>query len=464
VFNYRFHLPIALTSLWCLSACQSGSPQAGGSSAVAAPAGWTAPAVASDKAVSGWVAKFGSAELSALVREAMAANPTLQEAAARLRSARWRAIQQGAERFPDLAARLGAGEDFSKAPPDLRSWQSESRFDLALNFAWEVDVWGRVRDQSAAAALLHDAAKADFQAARLSLAANTAKAWGNAVETTQLAALAGRTVENFEKSLASLVSRINNGVPGVTALDEKLSRANLASARSQLAAAQRREDAARRSLETVAGRYPAGKITPSVALPNISQSVPAGLPAQLLLRRPDLRAAEIRAAAQQKEVSASWKQLLPALRLTSSLGTSSAELQDILDPQRLVASIAGALGQPIFQGGRLKAEARIAESERDALASRYADTALQAFREVETALAAEVYLRRQVEALREFAKQSREAETMAQLNYEKAQVTFVTVLEAQRRAVDSQEALIQAENARIQNRIDLHLALGGDWE
>ncbi len=462
-------LCLAGTTLWFLAGCHqfpraSASARSGKKGELAVPGKWTAPAAISAQAVDGWVPRLGSGSLTSLVRQALAENPNLKQAAARMQGARWRSVQQGAERFPDLAARLGGGTDISKIAPALAEWQSSTKYDLALNFSWELDVWGRLRSQAASAKLEADAAEADFQAARLSLAANTVKAWGNLVETTQLAALADRTVENFEKSLASLEAKVTRGVPGVTALDEKLSRASLASALSQAAATQRRQDAARRTLEAILGSYPAGKISSETKLPTISATIPAGLPSQLLLRRPDVRAAEFRVAAAVAEADAAWKQLLPGIRLTGSGGTSSSQLAELLDPKLLTANLASSLAQPIFNAGRLKAGAKLAESDRDALAAGYAETSLQAFREVETALAAEVYLRNQVQALREYARHSSEAESMALENYDKAQVTFVTVLEAQRRAVDSQEALIQAENALLQNRADLHLAIGGDWE
>jgi NodT family efflux transporter outer membrane factor (OMF) lipoprotein len=412
--------------------------------------------------VTGWLADLKSKALENVVREALQNNPKLEVAAARMRAARWRSLRDGAERFPDVATKLGADQEFARAA-GLGEWQQTDRYELALNLSWEVDVWGRLRDTQRAAALDAQAAAADFQAARLSLAANTAKAWCNAVEAAQFVELAERTRKNFAQNLESIVSKVNKGVPGVTALDEKLSRANEASARSRLESARQRLDAAKRTLEAAAGRYPSAEITASTTLPQISTAVPAGLPSALLLRRPDLLAAEQRAAAEQKRVQAAWKSLLPTFRLTAAGGSTTQEFSDLLDAKKIVWNIAEGLTQPVFRGGRLLADAKIAEEDRNALAATYADTALQAFREVETALAAETYLNRQISALRDYELQSTEAETMAQRNFDNGLVPFVTVLEAQRRAVDAQIALIQAQNARVQNRLDLYLALGGDF-
>jgi NodT family efflux transporter outer membrane factor (OMF) lipoprotein len=402
--------------------------------------------------------------LKSVVKQALAANPSLEQAAARLRSAKARALRSGAELFPDLASRVGSNQDFTRAGAQgipLEGWSSTKRYDLELNLSWEIDLWGRLRDAERAAGLDAAAAEADFHAARLSLAINTAKAWCDAVEAAQLVALAQSTVVTFEKSLESIASRINNGVPGVTALDEKLSQGNLENARNRQAQAQRRLDTAKRALETLLGKYPAATVGLEQKLPTIIGSVPAGLPSELLLRRPDLRAAEFRAAAEQKRLQAAWKSFLPAFRLTGSGGTSSPELAQLLDAKQLAANLAQGLTQPIFRGGRLLAEVEISRADRDALAAAYTQSALQAFQEVETALAGESYLLRQLEALRRYETISGEAESMAQQNYENAQVTFITVLEAQRRSVEAKEALIQAENARLQNRLNLYLALGG---
>jgi outer membrane protein, multidrug efflux system len=198
-------------------------------------------------------------------------------------------------------------------------------------------------------------------------------------------------------------------------------------------------------------------------MPRNARSVPAGLPSELLLRRPDILRAEYRAAARQQDLQAAWKSLLPSFKLTADGSTASTKLRDLLDERKLVASLAEGLTQPIFRGGRLKAEVKIAEAERDELAAAYGSTALKAFQEVETALAAEAYLDRQIDALRQFAADSKEAEELALTNYVRGLTTMVTVLEAQRRSFDSRSALIRAENERLQNRIDLHLALGGDF-
>jgi len=193
--------------------------------------------------------------------------------------------------------------------------------------------------------------------------------------------------------------------------------------------------------------------------------VPAGLPTELLLRRPDLLAAEARVDAAMKDLSASRKALLPALRITGDGGTASTDdFGDLFNIQNLVWGIGQNLTRPLYQGGRLKANIRLDEDQRDELIASYAETALTAFREVETALSAERYLKAQVGALSTAVSESRRAETLSLGDYQQGLVDIITLLESQRRSFDAQSALLTIKLALIVNRVDLYLALGGDFD
>lgn len=244
-----------------------------------------------------------------------------------------------------------------------------------------------------------------------------------------------------------------------------LTRADVARAESAILVFQRRVDAAKRTLETLLGRYPAGTIEALSGLPRIHREVPAGLPTELLLRRPDLLAAEARVDAAMKDLSASRKALLPALRITGDGGTASTDdFGDLFNIQNLVWGIGQNLTRPLYQGGRLKANIRLDEDQRDELIASYAETALTAFREVETALSAERYLKAQVGALSTAVSESRRAETLSLGDYQQGLVDIITLLESQRRSFDAQSALLTVKLALIVNRVDLYLALGGDFD
>jgi multidrug efflux system outer membrane protein len=274
-------------------------------------------------------------------------------------------------------------------------------------------------------------------------------------------ALAQRTVASFGRSRAAIEERYRGGL--VTALDVRLARENEATARANLAQRRREQDAAARSLEVVLGRYPAAGLRPPATLPGIAHPVPAGLPATLLDRRPDLVAAGLRLDAAGARARGARKNRLPSLSLTTSGGTASEHLKDLLDWDRLVWSLVSGLTQPLFAGGRLSAEAALARAQDSEALADYAREALTAFREVEAALAAEGHYTDQAAALEVAAAESGRAADLAQERYTEGLIDIVTLLEAQRRAFTAESARLRTARERLANRVDLYLALGGDF-
>jgi outer membrane protein TolC len=187
------------------------------------------------------------------------------------------------------------------------------------------------------------------------------------------------------------------------------------------------------------------------------------LPSDLLHRRPDLIAAERQLAASLERVKIAKKDLLPTISLSSSTGTSSGELRDILDPDLLIWNIAGNLTQPIFQGGRLLAGIDLANANSRSALANYAQVALNAFRELESLLAAEGFLQDELSASEQAAIESVAAEELAWQQYQRGLVDIITVLESQRRAFTAQSSLLSVMNNRLANRINLYLALGGNF-
>ena len=457
-------LAATITLCWCLSSClttqhpentaEMASDWSAGSSAYRGP-------ISPD----GWLKDLSSPQAKKFVKEALEHNHDLKTAAARMRAARARRVIEGADRFPQIRSSQDSSRSLNVDPDNLRTRAND--FGLSLNLSWEIDLWGRLRDASNAAELEATAAEADFRAARLSLAANTAKAWFNAVETELQVALAAETLTSFRNNLDIIQRAFEAGVDepgGDNALDLRLARANVATAENQIALAGRNRDAAARSLETLLGRYPANVTNIADRFPPIRRSVPAGLPSDLLLRRPDLIAAERRLAGRGLRVGAAQKAFLPSITLTARGGTSTQQFSELLNPDRLIANLASGIVQPITEGGRLKGNVALTEAERDEALHNYAQATLEAFREVETALAAERYLASQEFALVTAGEESDEAQNLAVDQYGRGLVDIITVLDSQRRAFDAKRSLIAIRNERLQNRIDLYLALGGDFD
>lgn len=430
-----------------------------------APGGWSVAGAPKEGAATGWLSEFGSPALSRLVDQAISGNRDLRVAAARVEEARAQVRVAGAAMLPQV------GGDFSASRNQRASGQRfvglgtrDNRFLLTADIAWEMDFWGRLRDEKGAVIATAQAREAELHAARLSLAANTVKAAVTLAEAESQIRIANENVRRRTLHLGVLEKQLDRGLDADrSALDVSLSRADLARAESTLAARRREADAGRRSLETLLGSYPAGKESGLGELPTAQRRVPAGLPSEMLLRRPDLIAAERRLESALKDTSAARKAFLPSFRITANTGYSTQELAQLLTPESVVWAVAGAVAQNIFQGGRVLGTAEAARARYGRALEQYAADALVAFREVETALAAETFLSEQESALVRAVAEAETAVKLALGQYERGLSDVLTLLDAQQRVFDSNNSLIQVRAQRLRNRADLHLALGGDF-
>jgi outer membrane protein, multidrug efflux system len=416
------------------------------------PAEWSVAELASGPVDSDWIAAFGDSRLEEWVRRALDESPSLAAAAARLAAAAQTARINGADVFPDLTASLDAS----------RRRGGDPSYTAGVAISWEIDFLGKVRDGRAAAFADYGAAENGFHAARLSLAANVARAWFDLLEAEGQRALAAETLAAFESNLEIIEQQYESGLS--SALDVRLLRANAASARASLAGRERARDAAARVLEVLLGGYPANALVVASDLPMLAEPPPAGLPSELLWRRPDLRQAEFALEAASLRASVARKALFPSLRLTSaSLGRSSDELDGLLDGETVWA-VAGGLTAPLFRGGELRAASKRARALAEAAVEDYRQTALTAFLEVESTLAAEAFWLAQEQALATAVDESDAAEDLAWERYQRGLVDIITVLESQRRAFTARQSLLSARNLRLRNRVSLHLALGGGFD
>ena len=378
---------------------------------LALPQRWSAEAELAPGEPMGWLADFDSPDLEALVAEAIGSNFDLAAAAARVNAARARADIQGADLLPQIDATFDASRSRSVLSGNNDSFATtRNRFDLEGRVSWEADVWGRIRDTTRAALTDALAEEADYRAARLALAAEVARARFAAIEAEQQLQLAVTVVRYFQQSLEVTEGRYRRGI--ADALDVRLARQNVASADSNLSLRQRERDTAARSFETLLGRYPAGDVEIPDVLPQIVKSVPAGLPSQLLERRPDLIAARGRLFASGDLLRAANKNRLPRFDLTAGGGATSEELSDLLDYDAVFWSLVAGVLQPIFEGGRLQAERALAAADNRELWSLYAQTVLNALLEVESTLAAEAYLVAEEAALTRAAEEARGRDTI----------------------------------------------------
>lgn len=410
-----------------------------------------------EKISTGWLKEFRDPRMSQIVLQAIEENQGLKAAAHRLKAAREGTIIGRAARLPSVNASTGYRQSDGQAVSFAES------YNISLNASWEPDLWGRLRNLDLATRADFAASIADFRGARLSLAANTAQAWCNLVTAEQQLTLAKTNVESFATALGVVERRYRANT--LRAVDVQFARNNVANSRRSLSVRQLDRDNAARNLEIFLGRYPAATVTSSSDLPYLSESIPVGLPAGLLERRPDLQAARARLLASAQDAEASRKNLLPNLRLTSGASAGDASIRRAFDPNFLVYSIASSLAQTVYQGGALSARARAALDRNRAQIEDYVRVALLAFREVEATIQADRSLAEQETFLRQEVKQSQLAvkRALSDISLGIDGASFLEYLEAQRRAEAAGISLIRLKNQRLQNRIDLHLALGGDY-
>ncbi len=452
----------AWVSLLLLSGCASLGALTPGALSVrelpvdAVPERWqmAAEAVEADNSRPRWLQLLNDPLLEQLVAEALATNPPLQRVRALLAEGHAQAIIAGADQQPDLSVNAQAGRSG-------RGSQDTTSLSLGLNLGWQLDLWNKLSDSARAAEIDRQALLQDYQAARLSLAAAISKNWFAAIESLQQLRLSQRLVAVLSARLEVLEEGYRSGL--VAALDIHLARANLATETSRLATREQALGTRVRSLELLLGRYPSNQQVVAATLPVLPEPIPAGLPSELLTRRFDIRAAQLRVESAWARLSRSHKDRFPSFTLTASLGSSSEQLDRLLRGDSLVWSLLGGVAQPLVNGGRLEAlEARALAQAQQREAS-YRDTLLKAFSEVEEALQQEQQLLRLVSALEVSVSESDLAEVLAAEQYRSGLVEYTTLLEAQRRAFDARSGFIQARNQQLQNRIDLYLALGGDF-
>lgn len=454
----KYHTCFILGAAILLNACKQ-APKTEPLPALAPPTQWQAPKSLTAAPSVNWLEDLGDPQLEALITEALTNNADLRRTAGRLDQALSEAGLSRAARMPNAGVGLQAQRQ--RTGPTF-GYQYLNDYQLGINLSWELDLWGRLANETKAARAQVEASAADYEAARLSLAAQVSKSWFNLKEAHAQTQLSLKTTRSYRKNLETLETRYERGLGD--SLELRQLRTEVANAEAELQNRRRATQLASRSLELLLGRYPAAELKTSRPLPELAKPVPAGLPTELLERRPDLQAAKARVQAAEKTTRAKRKVWLPSLSLTASGGTASSEFENLLDSDFRIGSILGKLTLPLFQGGRIRANVQRAESLLMQAEAAYHNAALQAFLEVENALSAEHFLKIESEKLKLANTEANAAESLAWERYQNGTLEFINVLISQRAAAQTRSRYINILNQRLQNRIDCHLALGGSFE
>jgi NodT family efflux transporter outer membrane factor (OMF) lipoprotein len=448
----------AVTVAAALAGCVLTPPPAAGDLQKQALANTTVPdswkSGGSAAAVTGrWLATFNDPALSALVDEALKYNADLQTAAARVERAAGFLKVASASLQPSVTA-IGIAGSKSGGGGGLEG--------VFLNASLELDVWGRVRYGQSAAEEDAAAFAADYAFARQSLAAMVAKSWFVAIE----AGLQRSISQEMLRSAGSLLNlaqermRIGNGNEQAV-VDARATLANYHDAMRQIELSR---EQALRALESLLGRYPAAEIKVAARFSPMPGSVPAGIPSQLLERRPDVVAAERRVAAAFNRVGEARAAQLPRISLTAGGSDVSSDLIVLKNIDNPVWSLGANLIAPLYQGGALRAQVEIRSAEQKQAVAQYASAGLRAFGDVESALAAERTLRERAVILDAAARDNERALELSQTQYRVGNADLRAVEQRRLALYAARTSWLRVQSEQLAQRVNLHLALGGGFE
>jgi NodT family efflux transporter outer membrane factor (OMF) lipoprotein len=445
--------------------------------------------VEGDRRQERWWTVFGDPVLEALVDTALAANLDLREAVARVEEVRQRYRIARADLFPSLGLTAdaayqssptnagfagaiggdGGGDDGGEPgqPPAGSLFPDRLEYDTytaALGFSYEVDFWGRARNDTKAAVSDFLASEGDYETARLAVIAATISTYLEVVELTRRVELTRQSVDILEERSERTNERYLRGL--VTTFElysiEGLYRNTQASLPVQESALEE----ARGRLAILLGRY-AGTLEDLLdpgSVPGVVLSpVPPGLTADLLENRPDVWSAWQRMEAARYRIGARRANLYPALRLNASAGLQAGEISDLFRVDQYFLNLVGGLTQPLFQGGRLRANVGVAEAQFQARAAGYVRTVLTAYKEVQASL---VNLEKQAERyefLRQQEASARGSLEFQRRSFERGVGDYLAYLDARQNLAGTETNLAAAERSLAEARLAVHRALGGAW-
>ena len=418
-----------------------------------------------DAVDTGWREYFAEPRLQQLIAASLENNRDLRTAALRIEEARALYNVQSADRLPNLNASAGATR--AKTPAMLSSTGASvigKRVDAGLSISsFELDFFGRVKSLNDAALAAYLATDEARQAAQISLVAQVAQAYFTERAYAEQYALARQSYEARARTYKLTQQRAEAGAS--SRLDLRSNETLMETARAAALTLARQRAQAENALTLLVGQ-PSTTGGEAGAMPTDAQidalsAVPAGLPSDLLARRPDIRAAEQRLKSANANIGAARAAFFPRISLTAAIGSTSPSLGGLFDSGSGSWSFAPQLVLPIFDAGRNRANLTLTEVRKNIAVADYEKTIQTAFREVADALAARDYLGEQVAAQRAVQDAQADRLKLSQLRFDNGVASSLDVLDAQRELFSAQQSLVQARLLRTNSAIDLYRALGG---
>lgn len=450
----RQFFPLALAVL--LAGCSLATPVP--QTDVQPPAQWNQAADSSVWPEARWWTQYDTPQLSRLMAQARAGNLDLASAATRLLQADAQLRQTGATLLPSVDGSASGRRGGNSGDGNV-----SSGFNASLNASYEIDFWGRNRAAVEAAAANLNASRYDLEALAITTNASVARSWFQLVENQARLQLARDNLAAAEQVLNIVEARYRFGADDSLAVSQQ--RALVAQLRANLPALEQQTLQLRNSLALLLGQGPDFVPGALPAMTDITVPEPgAGLPSELLNRRPDIRASEQHLLAANANLTAARAALYPSIQLTGSYGAQSSALSDLVSNPLNPWSLAAGLTQPIFDGGRLRAQVEISEASQQEALIGYQRAILDALIDADTALGALQQARRQYQLQQAATAESELAFELAQARYKAGAIDLQNLLDTQRSYFQSQDSLVQQRAAWLLATVDLYRALGGGWQ
>jgi NodT family efflux transporter outer membrane factor (OMF) lipoprotein len=417
-----------------------------------------------------WWTSFGDAELDSLVDQARKGNADLRTMEARIRSARAAARRAGAPAAP----RLDVGGTYARARPSENSISDSAKrftdagdptdvYTTSFDMSWEPDLFGRVRRGVEAAWADAAAVEEDRRAMEVALVADVAQSWFDLGEADAQAAILAETADLLRRTLDIVRTRLDAGL--VSEVDLRRTEADLSVAVSRIPEAERRRAVAENRLALLLGKPPG--LRPKGRAPasfDVPAEIPVGIPAQLLERRPDVRAAERRLVATNARVGEAIADFYPRVTIVGRAGYSSISGDELARWGSRIWSITPSVSLPLLDGGEREYRLLESEAQRDAATSEWHASILRALNEVGDAMVSIDARKRTREAARETVTANQRSVELATVRYSEGITSFLEVLDAQRAYALTRLDLLRAERDLLADVVRLHQALGGGWE
>ncbi len=408
-----------------------------------------------------WWEGFGDRKLSQLLNQAEKANPQARAALARLDQARAILDLRRSDLLPSLTGRALATRQ-QDSTRDIFPIPSDpySRFRSTLNLSYEIDFWGRVRRSIKQQEALSQAAAADYMTALLSTKAEVARDYLALRHLDEEIVILENAIGLREKNEHLIKSRLEAG--DTTSIDHARARSQTETARAELFRVKQRRAELENALAVLVGQNPS-TFRIERAPPPRTPVVPAGVPADLLRRRPDVAATERRLAAAAEQIGITLANYLPRVALTASGGAAALNTSDLFQRNSRLWVVSPTVDFPLVTFGRKERARKQAVAGYFEALENHRDSVLRAFRDVENALSGITNLDRALTAQRLSTASASEASRLIRLRYETGLSSFFEVLDAQREELQERRALSQTEAARQQATVQLIQALGGEW-